>query len=84
MTTLQLTVDLPERVLRRAREAGLLSPASIEQLLQDALRRKAGEALVTAAKRVEAAGLPPLSLDEIQEEVNAVRAAKRSPKTHSA
>ncbi len=41
MTRLELKLDLPARLAREARAAGLLTPEGITQLLQDAIRRRA-------------------------------------------
>ncbi len=75
MTTLE--VKLPERLARDARKAGLLSAKAIEELLREAIRKRAAQAFLAVAERVEAAGIPPMSEEEIQIEVNAVRKAKR-------
>jgi len=75
MTTLE--VKLSERLARDARKAGLLSAKVIEELLRDAIRKRAAQAFLAVAERVEAAGIPPMSEEEIQIEVNAVRKAKR-------
>ena len=80
MTTLKLKLDLPDRLAREALAAGLLTPEAIKQLLQDAMRRRAGEALLAAAARVAAVGIPPITLEKIQEEVKAVRAARKADK----
>ena len=47
------------------------------KLLRDAIRKRAAQAFLAVAERVEAAGIPPMSEEEIQREVNAVRKAKR-------
>jgi hypothetical protein len=80
MTTLELKLDLPNQLAHDAQAAGLLTPEGITQLLQDAIRRRAGKELLAAAERVAAAGVPPMTLEEIQEEVNAVRAARKANK----
>lgn len=82
MTTMQVKLDLPVRLAREAQAAGLLTPAGMKQLLQDAMRRRAGEALMTAAQRAKQAGGQPPSMTELVAEVKAVRAArKRAGKT---
>ncbi len=76
MTTIQ--IELPDATVRAAREAGLLTTPALERLLNDALRRKqAADALLTIADRVAAAGVSPMSMDEINAEVKAVRAERR-------
>ena len=75
MTTIQ--IELPDEVARRARSAGLLSDSAIERLLEDAMRRRAGRALMDAARDIQDAGIPPMSMDEIDAAVKEVRAGRR-------
>ncbi len=75
MTTIQ--IELPEATAQAAREAGLLTAPALERLINDALRRKqAADALLSIADRVAAAGIPPMSMEEINAEVKAARAEK--------
>jgi predicted transcriptional regulator len=74
----ELTVTLPDELAKKAEAAGLLSPEGIERALRDALRREAGRKLIEIGKAMQAAGLPPMSEEEIQAEVDAVRAARRA------
>ena len=78
MTTLELKLNLPDRLAREAQAAGLLTPEALSDLLKDAMRRRAAQALLAGAERASKAGSKPLSMDEIQSEVNAVRRARRS------
>ncbi|MGH8473966.1 MAG: hypothetical protein ACREVJ_16295 [Gammaproteobacteria bacterium] len=78
MTTLELKLSLPERLAKEAQAAGLLTPEAITQLVKEAVRRQAGQALLDAAERVAQADIPPLSMEEIQAEVNAVRQARKT------
>ncbi len=74
----ELKVALPDRLAREAREAGLLSPKAIQRLLREAMRRRvAAREFVAVAQRVAAAGIPPMSANEIQTEIDAVRKARR-------
>lgn len=74
----ELKVTLPDRLAREAREAGLLSPKAIQRLLREAMRRRAAaREFLSVADRVAAAGVRPLSQEEIQAEVSAVRKARR-------
>lgn len=76
MTTIQ--IELPEATAKAAREAGLLTPEALEQLLEEALRRRqAADSLLSIAERVAAAGIAPMSMEEINAEVKAARAARR-------
>ena len=76
MTTIQ--IELPDATAQAAREAGLLTPQALERLLIDALEcRQAADALLSIADRVAAAGIEPMSMDEINAEVTAARAQRR-------
>ena len=75
MTELKLT--LPDSLARDARKAGLLTPKAIGELLRDAMRRRAARAFLSNAPRVARAKIPPMSADEIQAEIDAVRQARR-------
>jgi len=76
MTKIQ--IELPEATAKAASEAGLLTPQALERLLIDALRRRrAADKLLSVADRVAAAGIAPMSMEEIDAEVKAVRAERR-------
>lgn len=76
MTTIQ--IDLPDATAQAAREAGLLTPEALERLLNEALRRKqAADSLLSIADRVAAAGIAPMSMEEINAEVKAARAVRK-------
>ena len=75
MTTVQ--IELPDATANAARDAGLLTPQALERLINDALRRKrAADSLLSIADRVAAAGIAPMSMDEINAEVKAARAER--------
>lgn len=74
----ELKVTLPDRL---ARDAGLLKPKAIKALLLEAMRRRAAaREFLAVADRVAAAGVPPMSEEEIQAEIDAVRKARRRPR----
>jgi hypothetical protein len=76
MTTIQ--IDLPDATARAAREAGLLTPQALDRLLNDAIkRRQATDSLLTIADRIEEAHIEPMTMEEIDAEVKAVRAGHR-------
>ena len=76
MTTIQ--TELPDVTSRAARDAGLLTPQALERMLNDALKRKqATDSLLSIADRLVAAGIAPMSMDEINAEVKAARAERR-------
>jgi hypothetical protein len=69
---------LNDAAAQAARDAGLLTPQAIERLLTDALKRKqSAQALLSIADRVAVAGIPPLSMEEINAEVKAARVERR-------
>jgi hypothetical protein len=77
MTRIQ--IELPEATAQAARAAGLLTPQALARLLNEALKRQqAADALLSIADRVAAAGIPPMSMEEINTEVKAARAERRA------
>lgn len=74
----ELVVKLPDDLAQRARSAGLLTDSAIQRLLEEAMRREAGRRLLQVAERLHAAGIPPMSEDEIAAEVRAARAERRA------
>ncbi|MCL4739434.1 MAG: hypothetical protein KJZ81_14575 [Burkholderiaceae bacterium] len=78
MTTLEVKLDLPDRLAREAQAAGLLTPKALRAMLEDAMRRRAAQALLAGAARGSGAASKPLSMKELQAEVDAVRRARRS------
>lgn len=76
MTRIQ--IDLPDATAQAAQSAGLLTPEALARLLNDALRRhQAADALLSIADRVAAAGIAPMTMEEINAEVKAARAERR-------
>ena len=78
MTNLELKLNLPDRLAREAQAAGLLTPEALSRLLKDAMRQRAGRALLAGAALAARAGNRPMSMNEIQSEVSAVRRARKS------
>lgn len=76
MTTVQF--NLPDAVAQRARSEGFLTDEAIRQLLEEAMRRKAGRRLMDVAERLHAANIESMSEEEIDAEVRAVRAERRA------
>ena len=77
----KVLLQLPDELARRAESAGLLSDSAIGALLEDAMRRQAGRELLDVVREIHAAGIPPMSMDEIDAEVKAVRAERRASRT---
>ena len=78
MTTLELTLNLPDELANQAQAAGLLNSEAIENLLREQLRKRAGEELRVMLNKIDASDEPPMSEDEIQAEINAYRAERRA------
>jgi hypothetical protein len=74
----KIEIELPEATAKAARDAGLLTSEVLDQLLTDAIkRRQAADSLLSIAERVQAAGIPPMTMEEIDAEVKAYRAERR-------
>lgn len=75
MTTVQ--IELPDATAQAAKAVGLLTPQALDRLLSNALRKRdAVQSLRTVANDVTAAGIAPMTMEEIDAEVKAVRAAR--------
>ena len=81
MTTLELKLDIPDRLAQDAAQMGLLEPDKLQALLREAVRDRRIAQLAEARARVAAAGIAPMSMEEIQAEVDAVRAERRARQT---
>jgi len=68
-----IEIRLPDELAQRAKNAGLLSDAAIQELLEDAMRRQAGRRLLDVAEGIHAAGIPPMTMEEIDAEMKAYR-----------
>jgi hypothetical protein len=56
MTKIQ--IDLPQATAQAARDAGLLTPAAVEQVFIEAIRRRqAAQSFLSLAEQVAAAGI---------------------------
>lgn len=77
MTTLELKLSLPEQLEKEARAAGLLAPGEIERLVREALRARRAERFAKAREKLAANPLPPMTMEEIQAEIEAYRADVR-------
>jgi hypothetical protein len=74
----KIEIELPDATAKAARDAGLLTPDALDRLLTDAIkRRQAADSLLSIAERVQAAGIAPMSMEEIDAEVKAYRAERR-------
>ena len=78
MTMLQVKLDLPDGLAKEASTLGLLEPQALQMMLREAVRRRRIARLTEARERVAAAGIPPLTMEEIQAEIEADRNERRS------
>jgi post-segregation antitoxin (ccd killing protein) len=78
MTTLELKLTLPVQLAKQAKAAGLLKSEAIASMLREQLRKQAGEELRVMMDKLADANIPPMSENEIQAEINAVRKAPRA------
>lgn len=79
MTTVEMTLQLPDRLARQAEDAGLLSPERIVDLIEREIeRQQVIDRLFGAMDSLAAVDQSPLDEADIAEEVQAVRRARRS------
>lgn len=74
MTTLEIKLDLPDRLAQDASSLGLLEPQNLRALLSEAVRSRRLARLAEGRQRVAAAGIAPISEDDILAEIDAYRA----------
>jgi hypothetical protein len=74
MTTIELTLTLPDEVIEEARGAKLLSASAIEQLiLKEIERRRNIKRLAASMDELAALDIAPLSPQEVEAEIEAAR-----------
>lgn len=78
MTTLELKLNLPDGLAKEAASMGLLDPDSLQVLLREAVRNRRIAKLTETRKKIAAAGIPPMTMEEIQAEIDADRAERRT------
>ena len=77
MTTLEITLSLPESVAKEAEAAGLLTPEALETMLRERLRARRIAELRDAVNQITAAGGAPMTMEEIEAEIRAYRQERR-------
>jgi hypothetical protein len=77
MTRLNLEIVLPDVLAAQAREAGLLEPTAIEEMVRKALLSKRAGKLADVRTALGANRLPPMTSEEIQAEIAAYRSEAR-------
>jgi cytochrome P450 len=78
MTTLEVTLTLPDQLAKAAQRAGLLTGSALERLIEEALQREAGKQLLDAMQRLRDANAPPLTEADIATAVSTTRAARKA------
>lgn len=78
MTRLDIKLNLPETLAAEVARLGLLEPENLKALLADAVRTGRLARLAEARAKIVAAGIQPLSLEEIEAEIAADRAEQRA------
>jgi hypothetical protein len=73
---LEIRLRLPDSLAREAEASGLLDPDSLGSLLREELRRRRVDGLFAAADRLAALSSPPLTPEEVEFEIRAVRAGR--------
>lgn len=74
----KIQIELPDETAKAARDAGLLTSQTLNQLLRDAMKRQqAADILLSIAERIQDPDAQPMSMDEIDLEVKAVRTERK-------
>ncbi|HVT81621.1 MAG TPA: hypothetical protein VHM90_13315 [Phycisphaerae bacterium] len=74
---------MPEELERAARKAGLLSGKFVRGAIEKELeRRLAADQLLQGVGRIQKAGLPELTPEEIEAEIHASRAERRGKRAN--
>jgi hypothetical protein len=74
-----IELDLPEGLIRQARQMGLLDNRRVGELLADEVRRrKAGQELKKVLDGIRSVPGEPLTMDEIGAEIKTARAERRA------
>ena len=83
MKRVNIELELPDELAERAEAAGLLTPKAIEEYLQEEIQRRALDRFLAAADRSAELDLTPMTEEEVQAEIDAVRAVKHGRATES-
>ena len=75
---MEVTLNLPDEIALRARDAGLLTVDAVQKLLEEAMRRAAGRKLLSMAERLHAAGIAPANETEVDDLIHAARAERKA------
>jgi hypothetical protein len=78
MSTREIILTLPESLAGEAEAQGLLNPEAVERMLRTELRQRRIEKLFSAADRLAAVDLAPLTEAEVQAEIEIARRERRA------
>lgn len=78
MTTLEIKLTLPDSLAKEAANMGLLEPEVLQAILREAVRQRRINRLFEGMDKLPAANIPPMTMEEIQAEVDAVRAERKA------
>jgi hypothetical protein len=78
MTTLEIKIDVPDKLARDVRSAGLLEPEALAAMLNAGVRKSAFERIQAGAANGSKNGEPPMRLSEIQAIVDEVRKSRKN------
>lgn len=70
--------SLPDDLVQEANELGLLESTKLEELLRNEIRQHALDSLLSIAEKFAAAGIEPMSEQEVVAEIRAFRAAQHA------
>jgi len=70
---MEITLNLPDELARRAKNEGLLSAKALQNMLENAMRRATGQRLLGVADQIHKADIAPMSEEKIVAEVRACR-----------
>jgi hypothetical protein len=75
MTTIQITIS--DALAKEAEAEGLFETGSIEAILRERLAAARVAKIQTTRQRLQAAGTPSMTAEEIEAEINLYRAERR-------
>jgi hypothetical protein len=78
MTTLEVKLNLPDSLAKEAANLGLLEPEALQVMLREAVRSRRRAQLAEARSKIAASGVPPLTMEEIQAEIETDRTERRA------
>lgn len=78
MTTLEVTLNLPDALTKETARMGLLESDALQSLLRAAIRERRIQRMFAAMDALQESKLRPLTMEDIQAEVERVRAEQRA------